>query len=67
MNTDVVIRNTGMEALIEKLGILDAERFVMLIRRDAFDYTKWRENMFDDMTLEQLSQKAAEHRRARRA
>jgi len=30
MNSDVVIRTTGMEALIEKLGIVDAERFAML-------------------------------------
>ena len=62
MNTDVVIRATGMNALIEKLGLIEAERFVMLIQKDSFDYTKWRENLFDDMTLEELSQKASEYR-----
>jgi len=62
MNTDVVIRAAGMNALIEKLGLIEAERFVMLIQKDSFDYTKWRENLFDDMTLEELSQKASEYR-----
>ena len=62
MNTDVVIRTTGMNTLIEKLGLIEAERFVMLIQKDTFDYTKWRENLFDDLTLEELSQRAMEYR-----
>jgi hypothetical protein len=65
MNTDVVIRTTGMDALIERLGLIETERFIMLVQEDSFDYTKWRENLFDDMTLEELSQKAMEHRRNR--
>jgi hypothetical protein len=63
MHTDVVIRTTGMDALIEKLGLIETERFIMLIQEDSFDYTKWRETLFDDMTLEELSQKAMEYRR----
>ena len=62
MNTDVVIRTAGMDALIEKLGLVEAERFVMLIQKDSFDYTKWRENLFQDMTIEALSQKAGQYR-----
>ena len=66
MRTDVVIRTTGMDALIEKLGLVEAERFIMLIQKDSFDYTKWRENLFEDMTLEELSQKAMEYRQNQR-
>jgi hypothetical protein len=66
MNTDIVIRSAGMDALIEKLGLIEAERFIMLIQKDSFDYTKWRENLFDGMTLEELSQKAMEYRQNRR-
>jgi len=62
MSTDAVIRTEGMNALIERLGMVEAERFVMLIRKDSFDYTKWRENLFDDLSLEELSQKAKEYR-----
>ena len=66
VRTDVVIRTTGMDALIEKLGLVDAERFIMLIQKDSFDYTKWRENLFKDMTLEELSQKVMEYRQSQR-
>jgi hypothetical protein len=66
MNSDVVIRSTGMDALIEKLGMVEAERFVMLIQKDTFDYTKWRENLFEDMTLEELSRKAMEYRQTQK-
>jgi hypothetical protein len=62
MNTDAVIRTEGMEALVDKLGMLEAERFVMLIRSDSFDYTKWREPLFENMTLEELSKTANEYR-----
>jgi len=67
MNTDSVIRNEGMNALIERLGMVEAERFVMLMRRDSFDYTKWRENLFGELSLEELSQKAKEYRQTLRA
>ena len=59
MTTDTLIRNRGMEALSDKLGMVDAERFIMLVQRDSFDYTKWQENLFEDMSLEEISEKAA--------
>ena len=65
MNTDVEIRSAGMEVLIEKLGMIEAERFVMLIQKDSFDYTKWREGLFNDMTLKELSHRAREYRKDR--
>ena len=49
MNSDVAIRSEGMKILVEKLGMLEAERFIMLMKKDSFDYTKWREHLFDDM------------------
>jgi len=67
MNTDVVIRSEGMNALIERLGMVEAERFVMLVQRDSFDYTKWRENLFDGLSLDELSQKANEYRQTLKA
>ena len=27
--------------LINNLGMVEAERFIMLIQREPFDYTKW--------------------------
>ena len=59
MVTDTLIRSRGMEVLSDKLGMVEAERFVMLIQRDSFDYTKWQDNLFEDMSLEEISEKAA--------
>ena len=58
MRTDTLIRKEGMRALSDKLGLVEAERFITLIIREQFDYTKWQENLYEDLTLEELCQKA---------
>lgn len=55
-----------MEALAQNLGWVDAERFIMLIQKESFDYTKWQEHLFENMSVEELSKKAAEYRRNKR-
>ncbi|MDR2763029.1 MAG: hypothetical protein LBB88_10530 [Planctomycetaceae bacterium] len=56
---DTVLMKTGMQVLIEKLGNIDAEKFISLILREPFDYTEWRkENLFVGMTIEEISSKA---------
>ena len=59
MSSAVEIMDTGFACLVEKLGIVDAERFVAMIKRDNFDYTIWRREYFDKMDLEQISKEAA--------
>lgn len=59
MNSAVEIMDTGFARLVEKLGIVDAERFVAMIKRDSFDYTIWRREYFDKMDIEQISTEAA--------
>ncbi|MBQ3670746.1 MAG: hypothetical protein II921_04630 [Treponema sp.] len=56
--TDTIIRQEGMTILLEKLGMVDAERFISLIIREPFDYTKWRADLFSGMSVEELAQKA---------
>jgi hypothetical protein len=63
MKTNTLLRNEGMEILSKSLGLVEAERFIMLIQREPFDYTKWQENLFENMTVEELSKKAAEYRK----
>jgi hypothetical protein len=60
---DNILLNKGFEYLEEKLGLVEAERFISLIIAEPFDYTKWRENLFEDMTLNELSTKAMEYQR----
>jgi len=62
MRTDTVIRNVGTQVLMDNLGLVEAERFIMLIQKESFDYTQWQENLFENMSLEEISQKAAEFR-----
>jgi hypothetical protein len=48
---------------MENLGLVDAERFIFLISSERFDYTEWRrENLFKDMTIEEISRAAMEYR-----
>ena len=58
MQTDNAIRLAGMKILSEKLGIVDAERFISLISRENFDYTKWREkNLNQNISVRELASK----------
>jgi hypothetical protein len=63
MKTDTLIRNEGMEILSKYLGMIEAERFIMLIQKEPFDYTKWQENLFENMSIEEISERAAEYRK----
>jgi len=58
MYTDTVLRNKGMRILINNLGNVEAERFITLINREPFDYTEWQEDLFDGMSVRELSNMA---------
>ena len=63
--TDTEIRRTGMKVLQKNLGLVEAERFITLTLREPFDYTEWRQDLFEDLTPEELDRRAmawqAEH------
>ena len=56
--TDTVLKNEGIRVLTQNLGKVEAERFISLIIREPFDYTEWQKDLFDDMSVEELSKKA---------
>jgi len=58
MRTDSEIKVLGLEILNHHLGLVETEKFVALIQREKFDYTKWRENLFDGLTGREISKKA---------
>jgi len=58
MRTDTMIRNDGMSILIEKLGKVEAERFISLAIREPFDYTKWHGGLFEGMSVREISEVA---------
>jgi hypothetical protein len=58
MMTNTEIRLKGLQILAEYLGDVEAERFIALIQREPFDYTKWRQDMDEDLSIEEISKKA---------
>jgi len=58
MRTDNVLRLEAMDALILKLGAVDAERFICMVKRDTFDYTEWRRGLWKDKTIEKIHAEA---------
>ena len=45
----------GMQALISALGLVEAERFLVAVSRDKFDYTEWRRTGLPELTIEEIS------------
>lgn len=58
MKTEVEIRMAGMQALINVLGLVEAERFMVAVSRDRFNYTEWRRQGLPEMSLDVRAQKA---------
>ncbi|HPR94661.1 MAG TPA: hypothetical protein PKW67_11455 [Syntrophomonadaceae bacterium] len=52
-----------MKILTEHLGKVEAERFIALIIREPFDYTKWQTNLWQDKTVKEVSEAAMNYRK----
>ena len=53
--TDTELKINGLNLLTEKFGEVLAERFVTLFQRENFDYTKWQKNLWENKTIEEIS------------
>jgi len=53
------IMSAGMKLLREHLGVIETEIFITKIGSNDFDYTKWRENLWEGMTPQELFDRAA--------
>lgn len=58
MKSDTEVRHEGVKALMQVLGMVDAERFITLINRERFDYTEWRKTQWLDETVTSLAEQA---------
>ena len=58
MITDTELRLQGIMVLTQALGSVEAERFVALIQREPFDYTKWRQDKWSDLSIDEISERA---------
>jgi len=55
---DTQLKIKGFKALEEALGEVQAERFIALISREDFDYTKWQRKLLNDVSVADLSKAA---------
>lgn len=62
MITDTEVRVKGVQALTNSLGSVGAGRFIALIRREPFDYTKWQRTLWEDQSIEEISRAAMKTR-----
>jgi len=62
MTRDMLIRSEGMKILVDKMGLVEAEKFIALMIRDKFDYTEWQQNLYEDTSVEELAKKAMKFR-----
>jgi hypothetical protein len=59
---DTILKQEGLRALAERLGLVNAERFITLLRREPFDYTQWQRTLFKDVPLDQFLDAATAYR-----
>ena len=66
--TDSELRTICFRALVDRVGYLGAERFVVMMNREPQDYTEWRKNQFeyDGETIEELGEKIRRYSESRR-
>ena len=62
MKTDIELRSDGMKLLRSQLGLVESERFLTLMLREPFDYTKWRQTQWNDESVATLAAKARRQR-----
>lgn len=61
MRNDTVIKHEGFNAIINKLDIVEVERFITILNRERFDYTEWRKTLWEDLSIEELSERAMKY------
>ena len=63
MVTDTEIKIEGIKALTNALGDVHAERFIALLMREPFDYTKWQRTLWAGKPVTEISSTAMKYRK----
>jgi hypothetical protein len=62
MRSDTIIKTEGMLALRNALGLVEAEKFILLIKQDHFDYTEWQTHLWEEKSVDELFNAANERK-----
>lgn len=65
MITDEQLKVEGLKALTEALGDVQAEKFIALVMRSRFDYTKWQRKLWVEKSVEEISDTAMKLRKSK--
>ena len=65
MITDEQLKVEGLKALTEALGDVQAEKFIALVMRSRFDYTKSQRKLWVEKSVEEISDAAMKLRKSK--
>ena len=65
MITDEELKVKGLKVLTEALGDVQTEKFIALIMRSPFDYTKWQRKLWVEKSVEEISEAAMRLRKSK--
>jgi hypothetical protein len=54
MRSDTLIKSEGMKTLRDTLGLVEAEKFILLMKKEPFDYTEWQAHLWEDKTVDEV-------------
>ena len=55
------LMNKGIKCLRDNLGDIETEEFIAVIMREKFDYTKWRQNLFKGLGIDEINAEAVQY------
>ena len=53
-SSTVELMSKGMQCLRDNLWDIESERFIAIILREKFDYTKWQQNLYRNMDAAEI-------------
>ena len=63
MNNTAEILDIGINCLIERLGVVNTEYFISTLVRERADYTKWRQQYFANVSVDEFLDSAVAYER----
>jgi hypothetical protein len=54
MMNEAVLKETIIQHLVNTFGNVETERFISSMQRESFDYSKWRRDKFDDVSVAEV-------------
>ena len=61
---DTVLGQTVIKHLIDNFGVVQTERFISLVIKKPFDYTKWQRDLFNDISVDELFNAASDWKKS---